>query len=227
MERAQEAQKQRDLDQLQADSRAVVQDERVAADVARANAAGAGVQESTPPTAMELAMRDAGVRPKDFPKTAVDPRERQVNEAQARLERNDISTVPDHAITLVSKRGDDEAKAKATAELERRQAVREKGPADADRPWAERLFSGEKITPEERKRAVELGFGYQRADGSWSLTRRAREFKKLIRESPAPKPAVDESGQQRLFRRQRSDNFVVASATAGRATIVDGDALRL
>ncbi|GIW55349.1 MAG: hypothetical protein KatS3mg082_1753 [Nitrospiraceae bacterium] len=192
-----EAQRQRELDRLAEESARALgrvtpssSEEAAQIEQAVARAAGSGIQEEAPPSALESAMRQAGVRPERFPSAPVSPEERERQQAESRVLGAPVEELPDRLLKYVAKKGQGRAQLIAAKEMERRSALREAGPQPEDRSWAEKLFAGGKLTKEERRRAIALGIAFpdERPNrlGRYRITSRGYAYRKQLREMPRP-----------------------------------------
>jgi len=178
-EREREAQRDRELEMLAQES----QRQRDLS-VAVADAVSAGVDMGAPPltSPLGLALEQAGINPNQFRKTPKEQADRDLEDAQRKVLGNDPRDLNDNTLRFVARKGAKQAQERAAGELARRTALREQAPSANDQNWAERLFKGERLNQSERRRAIELGFGYPTPSGAWRLTRRATEYRKALRE---------------------------------------------
>lgn len=132
--------------------------------------------------AMEKAMERAGIQ-KRQPSASSAPVQATPNEIapDAFILGADSRDVPDGLLHYSARKGGKQARLTAEAEVKRRNAVREAGLHEQDQEWAEKLFSRQRLNREEKRRAMEMGFGRERADGSWELTPAAKEYRAVLR----------------------------------------------
>lgn len=90
--------------------------------------------------------------------------------------------VPDGLLHYISRKGTPRSQMAAQSEISRRSAVREAGVTEQDKTWAQKLFSGKALSKEESRRAIEMGFGRPRSNGTWELTPAAKSYREQLRQ---------------------------------------------
>lgn len=217
-EREREEQRAREMDALAEESR---RQRDLNAAVADAAMAGVRMDQAPPNSALADALGRLGVRPDQFRKTPVDPAQRELQEAQSKILGNDIRDINDNTLRFVARKGAGEAKDTAAAELARRLAMREQEqPSRQDRVWAEKLFAGGSLNLQERRRAIELGFGYPTVSGQWRLTKRAHEYRRALKDGTLNEGPEQDADTPPMWRRgDRADGARIAASTGGLARL--------
>lgn len=169
--RRREERQARELAPLLEQAREARQEERLATEIAKA---GLGTEPEQ--TALGAALGAAGVEPGAFPRAGKSAEARAASTVGERILRGD-HTVSDAQLTLAAKAGTASIRRAAQAELARRARMRQEEGA-RDRSIAKKVFRGLRMSPAERVRAVRIGLGVPRPDGTWALTKKAKELRR-------------------------------------------------
>jgi hypothetical protein len=100
----------------------------------------------------------------------------------------------DGLLHYMSRKGSGPTKIAAQAEIARREAVRSAGLSENDKTLAQKMFGRKELTEDERRRAIEMGLGRQRVNGTWELTPQAKELRAQLREERTQQ-AIAQKGQ--------------------------------
>lgn len=173
-------------------------------EIARAQAAEA----PRTPTAIELAMQRAGIKPRtsattddqQLAQTVSKPAEKSPMTELARrhataAQGDDMARVierearalgypdmPTRTLEHLLANGSPETRRAADAELERRAAARVAGPSEQDHAWIRKLLDREPLTQTEHRRAIALGFIAKRPGAKWAITGAAHGYHTKIYE---------------------------------------------
>ncbi len=196
-------------------------------ELARADAANSGLrpEDQVPKTAMQLAAERAGLTPAAFPSAADQADARAAEAEQTQVMGKIAADHSDPSLQFLAKNGSPAAQAFAQDEMGRRAAEREVGPTQADEGWAEKLFAKQPLNRDETRRAMELGFGYPKDDGTWALTRKAREYRDVLRTRTAEGAAATAIDPAQALLRRNSD--ATDEALVSRLNARTGGAIRL
>ncbi len=201
--------------------------DRYQQEMARAEAADSGLrpENQVPKTALQLELERLGLTPDRF-RSAEDQADARAAEAeQTQVMGRIAADHSDPSLQFLAKSGSPAAQAFAQDEIGRRAAEREAGPTTADQPMMEKLFAKQPLNRDETRRAMELGFGYQKQDGTWALTHKAREYRDVLRTRTAEGAAATAIDPSQALLRRNSD--ATDEALVSRLNARIGGAIRL
>lgn len=176
-------------------------------ELARADAANSGLrpEDQVPKTVMQVAAERAGLTPSAFPSAEDQADARAAEAEQTQVMGKIAADHSDPSLQFLAKNGSPAAQAFAQDEMARRAVEREVGPTQADEGWAEKLFAKQPLNRDETRRAMELGFGYPKDDGTWALTRKAREYRDVLRTRTSQGAAATSIDPNQALLRRNSD----------------------